>query len=103
MKVTQSKMISDGAYYAGWNILVQLSHGSIRTMFQLLDYIFISSDFDSLTQDSIPPEVQDKYVREFSRRTFKKLQMISGGFRGEPIGKIISNITLFLTVTKTIE
>lgn len=80
------------ALYAGWNIIWQLSHGSIRTLFQLLDYIFARSYFDRNNPKPIPLEIQDKHVREFSKQKFQSLLMLKGHINGEPVGTLISNV-----------
>jgi hypothetical protein len=80
------------ALYAGWNIVWQLSHGSIRTLFQLLDYIFAQSNFDRDNPEPIPLDSQDKYVREFSKHKSQSLLMLKGGIDGAPLGTPISNV-----------
>lgn len=80
------------ALYAGWNIVWQLSHGSIRTFFQLLDYIFAQSNFDRDNPEPIPLYSQDKYVREFSKHKFQSLLMLKGSIGGTPLGTPISNV-----------
>ncbi len=80
------------ALYAGWNIVWQLPHGSIRTFFQLLDCILTRSDFDPHNPKPIPLATQDRYVREFSNRKFKSLLMLKGDVHGEPLGTPVSHI-----------
>lgn len=80
------------ALYAGWNIVWQLSHGSIRIFFQLLDYIFAQSNFDRHKPEPISLVIQDRYVRKFSKQKFQSLLMLKGGIHGEPLGTSVSNI-----------
>ena len=80
------------AFYAGWNIVWQLSHGSIRTLFQLLDYIFAQSNFDRDNPEPIPLDSQDNYVREFSKLKFQSLLMLKGSIDKDPLGTKISNV-----------
>ena len=80
------------ALYAGWNIIWQLSHGSIRTFFQLLDYIFAQSNFDRENPGSIPLDIQNKYVREFSKQKFQSLLMLKGSIDGDPLGTPLSDV-----------
>lgn len=80
------------ALYAGWNIVWQLSHGSIRTLFQLLDYIFAQSNFDSDNPRPIPLDIQDRYVREFSNQKFQSLLMLKGSIAGDPLGTLLSDV-----------
>ncbi len=80
------------ALYAGWKMIWQLSHGSMRTLFLLLNHIFSNSGFDKETPALIPPKEQDKLVREFSRKSVQKLLMLKGDIDGEPIGNEISRI-----------
>ena len=80
------------ALYAGWNIVWQLSHGSIRTLFQLLDYIFAQSNFDRYNPQPIPLDIQDRYVREFSKQKFQSLLMLKGSIGEIPLGTPISNV-----------
>lgn len=79
------------ALYGGWNIVLQLSHGSIRTLFQLLNYIFLNSNFDYNNPKEIPLIEQDEYVREFSKQKFKSLLMLKGEIDGDPLGTPLSN------------
>lgn len=78
--------------YAGWNILWQLSHGSIRTLFQLLSFIFIQSKFDYDNPNTISLEEQDIHVRQFSKQKFHSLLMIKGEIDGEPLGTPLSDV-----------
>lgn len=80
------------ALYAGWNIIWQLSHGSIRTLFQLLDYIFAQSNFDRNNPEPIPLDSQNKYIREFSKHKFQSLLMLKGSIDEDPLGTTISNV-----------
>jgi len=80
------------ALYAGWNIVWQLSHGSIRTLFQLLDHIFAQSNFDIDNPEPIHLDSQDKYVREFSTQKFQSLLMLKGSIGGDPLGTPLSDV-----------
>lgn len=80
------------ALYAGWNIVWQLSHGSIRTFFQLLDHIFTRSDFDPHDPAPISLVDQDTHVREFSKQKFQSLLMLKGDIQGEPLGTPVSHV-----------
>ncbi|NQE46543.1 hypothetical protein C5S31_11030 [ANME-1 cluster archaeon GoMg2] len=80
------------ALYAGWNIVWQLSHGSIRTLFQLLVYIFAQSNFNRDNPEHIPLDIQDKYVREFSNQKFQSLLMLKGSIGGDPLGTPLSDV-----------
>lgn len=80
------------ALYAGWNIVWQLSHGSIRTLFQLLDYIFAQSNFNRNIPEPIPLDSQDKHVREFSKHKFESLLMLKGSIDEDPLGTPITNV-----------
>jgi len=81
------------ALYGGWNIIWHLSHGSIRTLFQLLDYIFAQSNFNRDNPEPIPLHIQDKYVREFSTQKFQSLLMLRGSIAKAPLGSSISNVS----------
>jgi hypothetical protein len=88
----QNEAMQKKALYAGWNIVWQLSHGSIRTLFQFLDYIFLRSNFDRNNPELIPLDIQDRHIREFSNQKFQSLLMLKGGINGEPLGTPVSNI-----------
>ncbi|MBT9175216.1 MAG: hypothetical protein DDT22_00890 [candidate division WS2 bacterium] len=66
---TQKKQPNQSAYYAGWNIIWNISHGSIRTLLELVEYIFKAN---GVTKDtvSISLKEQDRAVRIFSKRQF---------------------------------
>lgn len=79
------------AYYAGWNIIWNISHGSIRTLLELVEYIFKSNKVTPATLN-IPLKDQDRVVREFSKRQFRALSMLPGEIDGEPLGHKVKAI-----------
>jgi tRNA A-37 threonylcarbamoyl transferase component Bud32 len=74
------------AYYAGWNIVWSISHGSVRTLLELIEHIFKVNEASPEIRH-IALKDQDKAVRNFSNRRNKQLLMIPGEFRGEPLGR----------------
>jgi serine/threonine protein kinase len=79
------------AYYAGWNIVWSISHGSVRTLLELVEHIFKTSNVSRDTT-SIPLKNQDAAVRAYSNRHFKALSMLPGEFDGKPLGQILQNV-----------
>lgn len=74
------------ALYAGWNIVWHLSHGSVRTLLELIENIFQSAAIKKNTKQ-ISLEDQDSAVRTYSRRHFKALAMLPGDYYDEPLGE----------------
>ncbi|MBI3664335.1 MAG: hypothetical protein HY234_14965 [Acidobacteria bacterium] len=79
------------AYYAGWNIVWSLAHGSIRTLLELVEYIFRKSKASQET-DGIALKVQDSAVRSYSNLHYKALSMLPGAIDGEPIGPRLQGV-----------
>lgn len=79
------------AYYAGWNIIWHISHGSVRTLLELIEYIFKSNKVNSHT-NSITLKDQDEAVRSYSNRHFKALSMLPGECDGDPLGQRLQGI-----------
>lgn len=85
------------ALYAGWNIIFSLSHGSIRTLLELLEHVFRMAE---VTPDtiSIPLVEQDRAVRSYSDRRFKSVAMTPGEVKGErpmkakPLGEALQHV-----------
>jgi hypothetical protein len=73
------------AYYGGWNIVWSISHGSVRTLLELVEHIFTSCRATKETL-SIPLKNQDDAVRRYSRQRFQALPMLPGDLSGEPLG-----------------
>ena len=82
---------SSVSYYAGWNIVWSISHGSVRTLLELIEYIF---KVNNVSQDvkSIPLKNQDNAVRNFSIEHFKALALSAGSIDNKPIGPILESI-----------
>lgn len=79
------------AYYAGWNIVWSISHGSVRTLLSLIEYIFNTNNITPDTRGASLSE-QDKAVRSFANNQFKALTMLPGEFNSEPIGQRLQAI-----------
>lgn len=73
------------AYYGGWNIVWSISHGSIRTLLELIEHIFKHNNVDENT-DSIPLNLQDIAVRNYSNSRNKQILMLPGVYEDEPLG-----------------
>jgi hypothetical protein len=73
------------AYYAGWNIIFSISHGSVRTLLELIEYIFKNN---SVTMETprISLDNQDTSVRSYSTSRNKQILMLPGVFDQEPLG-----------------
>ncbi len=74
------------AYYAGWNIIWSLSHGSVRTLLELLEHVFKENHVTQETAD-IPLRGQDAAVRKYSERRFRALAMLPGILNRQPLGQ----------------
>jgi len=79
------------AYYAGWNIIWSISHGSVRTLLELIEYIFKNTG-TTKESVSIPLEEQDKAVRSYANRHYKAIAMLPGEYNGEPLGQKLQSI-----------
>jgi hypothetical protein len=79
------------AYYAGWNIVWSISHGSVRTLLELVEHIFKENKVNRETV-SIPLKNQDAAVRAYSTRHFKALSMLPGEFEGKPLGQVLRDV-----------
>jgi hypothetical protein len=73
------------AYYAGWNIVWTISHGSIRNLLELVEHIFKTCGATPQTP-RIPLNAQDAAVKTYATRQFKALSMLPGEIDGEAIG-----------------
>lgn len=74
------------AYYAGWNIIWNISHGSVRTLLELVEHIFkVNGATSDITNISL--RNQDAAVRSYSTRQFKALSMLPGEIKDEPLGE----------------
>jgi serine/threonine protein kinase len=85
-KRKNSKTANEPAYYAGWNIIFHLAHGSVRTLLEMIEYIFTTKNVTPEVEE-IDLKSQDKAIRSYSSRQFKALSMLPGEIDGEPIGK----------------
>jgi len=74
------------AYYAGWNIVWSLAHGSMRTLLELIEYIFEVTGAAKDTAN-IPLKAQDDAVRSYANRQFRALSMLPCELDGEPLGQ----------------
>lgn len=74
------------AYYAGWNIVWSLAHGSMRTLLELTEHIFEVTG-TSRNIGSVPLPAQDAAVRSYANRQFRALSMLPGELDGEPLGQ----------------
>lgn len=92
-KIKKSPKISKRlkAYYAGWNIIWHVSHGSVRTLLEVIEGIFESAKIKKDTKE-IPLEVQDSAVRTYSKRHFKALAMLPGVLNDEPLGEKLQEV-----------
>jgi serine/threonine protein kinase/DNA-binding MarR family transcriptional regulator len=79
------------AYYAGWNIIWSISHGSVRTLLELIEYIFKNTNFTKNSL-SISLEDQDKAVRSYANNHYKAIAMLPGEYNGEPLGQKLQSI-----------
>jgi tRNA A-37 threonylcarbamoyl transferase component Bud32 len=79
------------AYYAGWNIVWSIAHGSVRTLLELVEHIFRTSKASKETT-AILPKAQDTAVRSYSNRQYKALWMLPGAIDGEPIGPRLQGV-----------
>jgi tRNA A-37 threonylcarbamoyl transferase component Bud32 len=79
----EGKLTRRRAYYAGWNIVWSVSHGSVRTLLELVEYIFRAASLQHGTKFCVPLEVQDAAVRNYSKRQFRSLSMVPGVLRDE--------------------
>lgn len=73
------------AYYGGWNIVLSLSHGSVRTLLQLIEQIFRMTGADPHT-GAISLDRQDAAVRSYSNRQYTALSMLPEDFKGRALG-----------------
>jgi hypothetical protein len=73
------------AYYGGWNIVLSLSHGSVRTLLQLVEQIFRASGSDRHTL-AIPLSDQDAAVKSYSTRQYNALSMLPEDLKGQALG-----------------
>lgn len=81
-----SRPVRKRAYYAGWNIVWSLSHGSIRTLLELIEHVFKTNDVLPHV-DNIPLKAQDLAVRNYSHLRHKQILMLPGEFEGERLGE----------------
>jgi len=79
------------SYYAGWNIVWSVSHGSVRTLLELIEHIFKVNKVTPIIT-SIPMKDQDNAVRNFSIEHFKALSLSSGAIENKPIGPILESV-----------
>jgi tRNA A-37 threonylcarbamoyl transferase component Bud32 len=79
------------AYYAGWNIVWSISHGSVRTLLEMVEHIFKTNKMSKDTT-SISLEDQDTAVRSYANRHFKALSMLPGEFEGEILGNSLQAV-----------
>jgi hypothetical protein len=79
------------AYYAGWNIVWSIAHGSVRTLLELVEHIFRTSKASQETT-TIAAKAQDAAVRSYSNRQYKALWMLPGAIDGEPIGPRLQGV-----------
>jgi Lipopolysaccharide kinase (Kdo/WaaP) family len=87
----KAQSVRHPAYYAGWNIICSVAHGSIRTLLEIVENIFqdVKATADTL---AIPLKNQDAAVRSFSRRQFRILTFVPGALEGEPVGQQLQSI-----------
>lgn len=85
------KQNKNKAYYSGWNIIYNISHGSIRTLLELIEYIFAYNDVNIDTL-KISQKGQDDAVRKFSERHYKAISMLPGEFEGKYGGQSLQSI-----------
>jgi len=83
--VKQSQIPRKNAYYAGWNIVWSISHGSVRTLLELIEHIFMNCEV-KLETNSISLKDQDAAVRNFSNMRYKSISMQPGEIEGEHLG-----------------
>ncbi|MEW6183653.1 MAG: serine/threonine-protein kinase [Bacillota bacterium] len=79
------------AYFAGWNIIWSLSHGSVRTLLELVEHIFTTNNVTKNTM-SVSLQDQDTAVREFSIRQFKALTFLPGEIEQKLLGPLVKNV-----------
>jgi hypothetical protein len=79
------------ALYAGWNIVWQLSHGSVRTLLEIVEEIFRDAGV-SADSPSVSLESQDTSVRNYSVRKYKALSLLPGTVNGKPLGEGLQEV-----------
>jgi serine/threonine protein kinase len=79
------------SYYAGWNIIWSISHGSVRTLLELIEHIFKVNKVNPSIK-SIPLKDQDNAVRNFSIEHYKALSLSSGSIENKPIGPLLESV-----------
>jgi hypothetical protein len=79
------------ALYAGWNIISNISHGSVRTLLELLEYVFNVNDVVTKTE-TISLQDQDDAVRSYSKRRYRSLAMLPGETNSQPLGDALQNV-----------
>jgi hypothetical protein len=79
------------ARYAGWNIVWSISHGSVRTLLELVEFIFMAINASEDTVE-IPLSEQDAAVRSYATRQFRALQMLPVKADDQPLGPRLQSI-----------
>jgi tRNA A-37 threonylcarbamoyl transferase component Bud32 len=79
------------ALYAGWNIIWQLSHGSIRTLLEIIEEIFRDAKVEKTTR-KVSLQDQDLSVRNYSVRKFRALSLIPGEIDGKSLGEALQDV-----------
>jgi hypothetical protein len=79
------------AYYAGWNIVLSLAHGSVRTLLELIEHIFRTAGANH-EAPNIPLALQDAAVRSYSRRQFSVIAMVPDDIDERPAGPLLQSV-----------
>ena len=79
------------ALYAGWNIIWQLSHGSIRTLLEIIEEVYRDAKVKA-GDIKVSPENQDMSVRKYSVRRFRRLSIDPGEIGGRPLGEVMQEV-----------
>jgi len=73
------------AYFGGWNIVWSISHGSVRSLLEIVEHIF-NENHVTVDTEGVSLEKQDDAIWQYSRRQFKALILTPGEVDDEPIG-----------------
>ncbi|MGE0269282.1 MAG: hypothetical protein AB7S78_12600 [Candidatus Omnitrophota bacterium] len=79
------------AYYAGWNIISSISHGSIRTLLELVEQIFSHNSVQP-GSGKVSLRDQDVVVRTHAKTLFKALSNIPGEVDNTSLGNALFSV-----------
>lgn len=79
------------AYYAGWNIVLSLSHGSVRTLLELVEHIYRTARAIPSTSN-INLARQDAAVKKYSERQFNVISMFPEEIDKKALGPRLQSV-----------